>query len=133
VEDTKNPSACQTTCNARLSPLTRKILSKTFWVISTGRNAIVVIVCLAIAYAFDPVLSEDPHHRNTTFILTGKIEGGLPPFKPPPFNTVLDGESLNFVEMMQKLGGSIIVIPFIAILENVAIAKSFGESCKPRV
>ena len=34
--------------------LTKKILSKTIWVISTARNAIVVVICTILAYACDP-------------------------------------------------------------------------------
>ena len=77
----------------RFSPTTRKVLAKSIWLISTARNAIVVIICLFIAYGFDPELPDDPKDMNITFIVTGEIESGLPPFEPPPFTT----EGLSFL------------------------------------
>jgi hypothetical protein len=56
------------------------------WVLATARNAVVVIVSAGIAYAFDPQLPDNDdgrENRNTTFILTGNIESGLPPFQEP--------------------------------------------------
>ena len=41
-----------------LPSLVHKILDKTIWVLSTGRNAVVVIVCLFVAQSFDPVIGE---------------------------------------------------------------------------
>ena len=62
-----------------------QILDKTVWVLSTGRNAVVVIICLFVAKAFDPVI-DGKEPRETTFILTGNIEAGLPGFKVPDFD-----------------------------------------------
>ena len=75
------------------------------------------------------------------FSLTGKIEGGLPDFKAPPFSLELnltreldngtmsyaEMKYFGFGEMVSTLGAAIIIIPVIAILESVAIAKAFGE------
>ena len=64
-------------------------------------------------------------------MLTGDIDGGIPKFQLPffslPANTT-DGEpeeDINFGEMVQELGAAIIIIPIIAILESIAIAKAF--------
>lgn len=62
----------------------------------------------------------------------GDIKSGLPPFELPPFSlnrtegniTVLIG----FSDICSELGASIGLIPLIAILEQVAIAKAFGTS-----
>ena len=96
---------------------------------ATGRNAVIVIACAIIAYAFDPVLPEDRETRNTTFILTGNIESGLPPFQPPPFsvNDTQTGNVTSFGGMISELGSAIAIIPLLGILENVAIAKAFGK------
>ena len=70
-----------------------------------------------------------------TFTLTGDIDGGLPSFQPPIF-TILGngssgegqaapGEDITFVDLVRHLGAAIIMIPIIAILEAVAIAKAF--------
>ena len=61
-------------------------------------------------------------------IMIGNITAGLPPFQPPPFFIEFNNETFNFGEICQNLGSSIVVTPLIAILESVAIAKSFGMS-----
>ena len=65
-------------------------------------------------------------------MLTGEIDGRVPPFAPPPFsipaNATGDGEpheEINFSGMLSELGSAIIIIPIIAILESIAIAKAF--------
>eukprot|EP00095_Tigriopus_kingsejongensis_P008885 maker-scaffold566_size135349-snap-gene-0.23 protein:Tk08885 transcript:maker-scaffold566_size135349-snap-gene-0.23-mRNA-1 annotation:"sodium-independent sulfate anion transporter" len=122
VEGVEDPSSCQIQCN-RLGSKGRKVVGKIIWVLATARNAVIVIICLLMAMAFDPELPEDPNSRNTTFILTGKIDAeGLPSFQPPPFST----DELDFMGMLQVLGSAIAIIPMIAILESVAIAKAFS-------
>lgn len=59
------------------------------------------------------------------FILTGKVNGGLPPIKFPPFSTNIGNQTIYFQDMVKELGYSIIAIPLIAILESIAIAKAF--------
>jgi len=108
-----------------LPPAGRKICGKIVWVLATGRNAVVVIACAIIAYAFDPVLPEDKETRNTTFILTGNIESGLPP--PFSVNDTQTGNVTSFGGMISELGSAIAIIPLLGILENVAIAKAFGK------
>lgn len=63
---------------------------------------------------------------------TGDIKPGLPPFSLPSFsiNRTDDVTNstvyLNFPEICSELGAAIGLIPLIAILEQVAIAKAFG-------
>jgi len=122
---------CQAFWN-KLPPTGLKILSKTVWFICTGRNAIVVILCLILAAIIDPEATsckEDP--ENCVFTLTGKIESGLPAFQPPPFtilgsNDTSSADDTDFSGMIAQLGSAIIIIPLIAILESVAIAKAFA-------
>lgn len=107
----------------------RKALKTTIWVLSTARNAIVVILCTVMAYGFDPVIPSDA--RDATFILTGDIQRGLPPFQPPPFSfndtsSTASGDIIDFKGMISELGSAIAIIPLLAILENVAIAKAFS-------
>ena len=162
-EDMSSASRCQSVCTS-LSPKMRMVLSKSIWVLSTARNAVIVIICALIAYGFDPVLPEkdtdtdmshghhepvleDHHHsnvtshsmpsvtHNTTFILTGNIQRGLPAFLSPPFSVnVSTGnatdpsyELVGFSQMISNLGSAIIILPLLVILENVAIAKAFGK------
>ena len=83
------------------------------------------------------------------FSLTGKIDGGLPAFQPPPFSIAVNVSSeaehgleaiwemkyFGFGDMVSTLGAAIIIIPVIAILESVAIAKAFGNKgyCQAQV
>ena len=67
----ESATCCQSFWDGR-SPALRKIADKAIWFISTGRNAVVVISCLGIAYGFDPVYDKE-FPRNNTFILTGMM------------------------------------------------------------
>jgi hypothetical protein len=58
---------------------------------------------------------------------TGTVRSGLPPFGLPPFSTVLGNGTYSFAEMCSELGSSIILVPIIGVLGNVAIAKAFCE------
>ncbi|XP_033336483.1 sodium-independent sulfate anion transporter isoform X1 [Megalopta genalis] len=100
-----------------------RILTKIIWLISTARNAIVVIVCSAIAYKLN---SEE----TSPFILTGTVRSGLPHIKWPPFSTQIGNRTLNFSEMCSELGASIALVPIIGVLGNVAIAKAFANGNK---
>ena len=64
-------------------------------------------------------------------MVTGQIDAGVPPFEVPPFsipeNATDEGpeHEINFSGMLSELGSAIIIIPIIAILESIAIAKAF--------
>ena len=84
-----------------------------------------VILCLILAMVVD----------KDTFTLTSEIDSGLPAFQPPPFSVRVnmthsnssDTETHGLGEMLSNLGAAVIIIPMIAILESVAIAKAFGN------
>jgi len=65
--------------------------------------------------------------QNVFNYLTGKLRSGLPPFQLPPFQTIVGNQTFSFGEMCSELGSSIILVPVIAVLGNVAIAKAFGK------
>ncbi|XP_045582275.2 sodium-independent sulfate anion transporter isoform X2 [Procambarus clarkii] len=94
-----------------------RIWKKCVFLLSVGRNAIVVIIALIIAYALD-------HHQ--PFIITGEVQPGLPAFKVPPFSTVINGTNLTFSDMVLDVGSGIAVIPLISIIESIAIASAFS-------
>ncbi|XP_068631707.1 sodium-independent sulfate anion transporter-like [Battus philenor] len=104
-------------------PSSQKGLKKTLWLLSTSRNAIIVLICSLTAFFFDRY-SESP------FKLTGTVKEGLPKLSLPPFNTEYGGKNVTFIEMCSDLGSSIVLVPIIGVLGNVAIAKAFasGES-----
>ena len=138
VDEGRPATRCQNFWRRLLPPAGRKVLGKAVWLLATARNAVVVVVCAAIARAYDPVLPDtdgNKVNRNTTFILTGNIESGLPPFQPPPFslNDTETGRPINFVGMISELGSAVAIIPLLGILENVAIAKAFGSRFESRL
>ena len=91
------------------------------WFISLSRNAVVVVIGMIIAYGFKATLGTEP------LLIIGDIGSGLPTFGLPPFSTTVGNQTYNFVEMFEVLGVQSIVIPFVAILETVAIAKAFAD------
>ncbi|XP_035433170.2 sodium-independent sulfate anion transporter-like isoform X2 [Spodoptera frugiperda] len=86
-----------------------------------ARNALVVFAAAILAFILN--LKDI-----TPFALTGTIHGGLPKFGPPPFSTVVNNQTLNFEDMLAVFGGEGIVMPLVAILESIAIAKAFAGS-----
>jgi len=126
----------------------KKVLHKAVWFAATARNAIIVIFCLLLAATIDPDCPSYPKEESRDrclFTLTGQIPPGLPAFQPPPFsiaNTtveevghqslleetgdILEEQVISFGGMLSQLGSAIIIIPLIAILESVAIAKAFA-------
>ena len=129
----------------RLNPRLLSWVDKTVWFLCTARNAIVVIVCLVIALLVDPELHDCSNEPELcVFSLTGSIQAGLPALQPPPFTAPAasaanlshghgnhsqteTGAMIPFTEMVATLGPAIVIIPLIAILESVAIAKAFGN------
>lgn len=69
------------------------------------------------------------------FKMIGDIPEGLPKFQMPPFSIpevrnetgaiIQAGES--FSEMVSSLGSGLVVVPLIALLENIAICKAFAN------
>lgn len=102
----------------------QRILTKTIWLLSTARNALIVIICSVIAYNLNTPDSDNP------FILTGKVRSGLPSIGPPPFSTQVNNRTIGFTEMCSELGTSIVLVPIIGVLGNVAIAKAFANGGK---
>lgn len=95
-------------------------IEKFMWVTSLARNAIVVIAGIVIVYV---LLLYDIKPVQ----ITGNITEGLPPFSLPPFSVINGNHTYTFFELVGELGGSLVSVPFIAILESIAIAKAFGE------
>lgn len=54
------------------------------------------------------------------------MKEGLPEFKFPPFSAEVKNETQSFFNMVSSLGSAPFVVPLLAILENIALAKVFG-------
>lgn len=98
----------------------QKTMNKTMWLIGTARNAILVILCGFLGYS----LYED---KTSPLKLIGDIPPGLPSVQPPPFSATVNNNTYSFGEMVSNLGSGIIVVPLIALLENIAICKAFAN------
>jgi solute carrier family 26 (sodium-independent sulfate anion transporter), member 11 len=70
------------------------------------------------------------------FKIIGDVPQGLPAVQLPPFSipeikNETTGEILQqgetFTEMVSSLGSGLIVVPLIALLENIAICKAFAN------
>lgn len=96
-------------------------VKKTRWFVSLARNACVVVFGMILAYIFKVTTDTEP------FVLIGDIGGGLPKVGLPPFSTVSGNVTETFPDMLAKLGPQFIILPLVAILESVAIAKAFAE------
>jgi len=60
--------------------------------------------------------------------VTGKIPAGLPDFDFPKFSITRDnGTTAGFFEMVSDMGSGVIVLPIIALIENLSICKTFGQ------
>lgn len=60
-----------------------------------------------------------------SFKLIGEIPPGLPTFQVPPFSVTETNET--FCDMVTSMGSGLIVVPLIALMENIAICKAFSN------
>lgn len=102
-----------------LSPR-QKMLKKALWFISISRNAIVVLVSCLIAFLFE-------YNGYSPFILSGNIPSGFPPFRFPAFSAEVNNATYAFTDMCNEIGSGIFILPLVAVLANVTIAKAFSS------
>ncbi|XP_041978045.1 sodium-independent sulfate anion transporter-like [Aricia agestis] len=99
----------------------RYALKKFLWLVSIARNALVVCAASAVAYyTYDP--------QNLLFKLSGRVEPGLPGLALPPLSAVVGNRTVSFAEMVEQLGFSLVLMPIVMVLANIAIAKAFSSS-----
>lgn len=55
------------------------------------------------------------------------MESGVPFPQLPPFSTDVQNVTMNFPDIMADVGAGVIVIPFIAILDHIAIVSAFSK------
>ncbi|XP_029041225.2 sodium-independent sulfate anion transporter-like [Osmia bicornis bicornis] len=98
----------------------RKVVKKTLWFLSICRNALVILITAIIAFCLERAGS-------SPFILSGKIESGLPKFSLPPFSSQVGNQTFTFMDMCYHYGTGLIILPLVSVLANVAIAKAFAD------
>lgn len=102
--------------------LSQKIARKFLWILGTAANSVVVIGAAGIAAAIISVYPD-----KATFTLTGEIQSGLPPFKIPKFSISHGNITQSTAEIFSNIGPGFFIIPFIGIIETIAIGKSFAR------
>ncbi|XP_048487700.1 sodium-independent sulfate anion transporter [Plutella xylostella] len=102
-----------------------KLMKRLRWYVSLARNVIVVVVGIIIAYVCHVTLGHDE-----TFKLIGEINAGLPTVQLPPVTTTVGNVTYSFGDMLTTLGPQSLVIPLVAILEVVVIAKAFTRDAR---
>ncbi|XP_022202049.2 sodium-independent sulfate anion transporter isoform X2 [Nilaparvata lugens] len=107
---------------SRLEKAKAEIVNKIIWFISTSRNAIVVIVCMIVTACFQKYCTHIP------FTLTGAVDSGISSFKIPNLNTTISNSTYTFTDMAMEIKTGIIIVPLIAVIENIAIGKAFSKS-----
>ncbi|XP_072319560.1 sodium-independent sulfate anion transporter [Eucyclogobius newberryi] len=102
-------------------PTLSRVARKVIWTVATMRNALVVIGASVVAFSWEA-------YGYDVFTITGKTAQGLPPFRPPPTSdTTANGTTVTFGEIVKDFGEGLAVIPFMGLLESIAIAKAFGS------
>ncbi|XP_045606141.1 sodium-independent sulfate anion transporter-like [Procambarus clarkii] len=99
--------------------LGQRVLRQMVFYLSVGRNAIVVIISSVIAYILDG--DDQP------FTITGYVEPGIPYASLPPFSTEINNQTITFPEIMSDIGIGVAMVPFIAILDLIAIVSVFAK------
>lgn len=98
----------------------QRVVKKALWFVSISRNAVTVLLCAILAYYLS-LAGPSP------ILLSRPVQPGLPSFQLPPFTATHGNETFTFGTMVHELGSAIILVPLVAVLANVAIAKAFGE------
>ncbi|KAF6200827.1 hypothetical protein GE061_005274 [Apolygus lucorum] len=96
-----------------------KLINDIFWFVSTGRNAIAVLITSFIALWYSTNGMKAP------FITTKPVESGIPSIMAPPTTTQIGNHTYELTDMIAELGTGYIIIPIVAVLANIAIAKAF--------
>ncbi|KAJ8953922.1 hypothetical protein NQ318_019162 [Aromia moschata] len=100
-------------------PTRSQSIKKLLWFLSISKNAIIVLITSLVgAYLY--------YNGGAPFKLTGPVPKGLPGFSLPPLSAKFGNETVGYMEMVKSLGSGLIVIPVVAVLANVAIAKAYS-------
>ncbi|CAH1113568.1 unnamed protein product [Psylliodes chrysocephalus] len=100
--------------------LTNPTLKKIIWLVSISKNALVVLLASVAAALWTS-------DGTTPFKITGDVPKGIPQFKFPSLSAQFGNETVGYAEMMGSLGSGLVVIPLVAVLTNVAIAKCYSS------
>lgn len=109
-----------------------KVIKKTKWILSISANCLVVVITSIVAWILVDVAKLDVLH------LTGEVDQGLPAWQLPwEFNRNSTLETVNGtdiaegpLEVARELGIGLVMLPMVAILQHLAIAKHYAGTRK---
>uniref|UniRef100_A0A7N6BTU3 Sodium-independent sulfate anion transporter n=1 Tax=Anabas testudineus TaxID=64144 RepID=A0A7N6BTU3_ANATE len=93
-------------------PTSYRVTRKIVWAVATMRNALIVVAASLVAFSWDV----SGHH-----------------VPPPTSDTTENGTIVSFGEIVTGFGGGLAMIPFMGLLESIAIAKSFASQNDYRI
>uniref|UniRef100_A0A182NVJ6 STAS domain-containing protein n=1 Tax=Anopheles dirus TaxID=7168 RepID=A0A182NVJ6_9DIPT len=106
----------------RLVPAARhRRLHRLLWYTSLARNAITVLASALLAHYLTHTLPD-----GVPFRLSGNVEPGIPAFEWPVRGATVGNTTVSFLEITSELGSGLLLVPLVAVLANVAIAKAFA-------
>uniref|UniRef100_A0A6P7H7E4 Sodium-independent sulfate anion transporter-like n=1 Tax=Diabrotica virgifera virgifera TaxID=50390 RepID=A0A6P7H7E4_DIAVI len=94
-------------------------LKKFLWLMSISKNAITVTLATIVSMYYSQ--SGVP-----PFKITGTVPTGIPEVKFPSLTAQRGNQTIGYTDMLADLGAGIAVVPFVAVLANVAIAKAYS-------
>ncbi|XP_050509947.1 sodium-independent sulfate anion transporter-like isoform X1 [Diabrotica virgifera virgifera] len=94
-------------------------LKKFLWLMSISKNAITVTLATIVSMYYSQ--SGVP-----PFKITGTVPTGIPEVKFPSLTAQSGNQTIGYTDMLADLGAGIAVVPFVAVLANVAIAKAYS-------
>ncbi|XP_035856705.1 sodium-independent sulfate anion transporter isoform X2 [Sander lucioperca] len=120
-------SFMKTSLGSDNAPTCARVARKLVWTVATMRNSLVVVAASLVAFSWNA-------YGHPVFTVTGETSQGLPPFRPPPTSdTTANGTVVSFGEIVEGFGGGLAVIPFMGLLESIAIAKAFASQNDYRI
>ncbi|KAL7637613.1 UNVERIFIED_CONTAM: hypothetical protein RMT77_012342 [Armadillidium vulgare] len=97
----------------------REKLRKFLFYLNLSRNALIVFLASLIAFCLDG--------HSQPFTLTGNVTSGIPSPQLPPFSTTVNNQTMAFGDIINDIGIGVIMVPFIAILDDVAIISAWAK------
>ncbi|KAB7494487.1 Sodium-independent sulfate anion transporter [Armadillidium nasatum] len=97
----------------------RERLKKCLFYLNVSRNALIVFIASLIAFCLDG--------DSQPFTLTGNVTSGIPSPQLPPFSTTINNQTMAFGDIINDIGIGVIMVPFIAILDDIAVVSSWAK------
>eukprot|EP00794_Sanderia_malayensis_P014989 gene14989-16535_t len=112
----ENPSLC------------RKVTRNVVTVLAIGRNAIIPLLGIVVAYLCYVITNEN------LFTTVGNIPAGLPKLKMPlrPIK-IVENRTMEIKELVRGFGSGLGITPLIIMVQAIAISKSLGRKSKQRI